>query len=137
MSSMDAASASASTSAAGSLGYKTELPLARVKRIMKADPDTKVISHDALWLTTRCAELFLVHLSQRAADVTKATSRKTMSYADVAVAVKRHSELDFLADIVPSKKVVSRQAALRALGPTVVSEKPLDVPSPMDTDAEQ
>jgi histone H3/H4 len=85
---------------------KTELPLSRVKRIMKADPDVKNVSADAAYLVTRAAELFLQRITERSAEVTRSGGKKTVMYQDVAIAVKRFPEMDFLADIVPTKKVV-------------------------------
>ena len=42
------------------------LPLARIKRIMKKDPDVKNMSKEALFLTTMGVERFISELSKAA-----------------------------------------------------------------------
>eukprot|EP01133_Synstelium_polycarpum_P004387 gene4387-5133_t len=78
----------------------TQLPIARIKRIMKNDKDVKLISSDASLLITRSTELFLEYLVQEAYKKTTGDKRKILSYKDL---FKDLDCMEFLADIIPPK----------------------------------
>jgi histone H3/H4 len=90
--------------------YKTnkhQLPLARIKKIMKSDEDVRMISAEAPVLFAKACELFILDLSLRAwAHVEHASpqggpKRRTMQRNDVAAAIANSELFDFLYQIVP------------------------------------
>mmetsp|Transcript_12045 Transcript_12045/g.19464 ORF Transcript_12045/g.19464 Transcript_12045/m.19464 type:complete len:131 (+) Transcript_12045:28-420(+) len=84
-------------------------PLARVKRIMKADSEVKQINSESVLVVAKATELFLEKLVREAAERTKEERRKTVQYKDLAAVVHGKEELEFLHDIVPNKKVKTAQ----------------------------
>ncbi|KAL5530837.1 HAP5 [Sanghuangporus sanghuang] len=63
------------------------LPLARIKKVMKSDPEVKMIAADA-----------------RAFIVADANKRRTLSRSDIAKALSKSDQFDFLIDIVPREE---------------------------------
>ena len=55
-----------------------ELPLARIKRIMKLDDDVKMISSEAPALFSKAAEIFITELTLRAWIHTEDNKRRTL-----------------------------------------------------------
>ncbi|KAI3858776.1 hypothetical protein MKX03_033729 [Papaver bracteatum] len=78
------------------------LPLARIKRIMKSDEDVKMISADAPVLFSKACELFILELTLRSWLNTEESRRRTLQRIDIANAVNRGEVLDFLVDVVPA-----------------------------------
>ncbi|XP_072017544.1 nuclear transcription factor Y subunit gamma-like [Amphiura filiformis] len=82
--------------------FKTqELPLARIKKIMKLDEDVKMISAEAPVLFSKAAEIFIGELSLRAWLHTEENKRRTLQRNDIAMAITKYDQFDFLIDIVP------------------------------------
>ncbi|KAG1687281.1 Protein polybromo-1 [Nymphon striatum] len=82
--------------------FKTqELPLARIKKIMKLDEDVKMISAEAPVLFAKAAEIFITELSLRAWLHTEDNKRRTLQRNDIAMAITKFDQFDFLIDIVP------------------------------------
>lgn len=81
------------------------LPLARIKTIMKSSPDADSIAQDALVLVCKAAEMFIQELSREA---TKKSKKKTsLEYRDLAAVVEADdSKLEFLSSIIPKKITV-------------------------------
>ncbi|XP_047939934.1 nuclear transcription factor Y subunit C-4-like [Salvia hispanica] len=77
------------------------LPLARIKKVMKSDEKVRMISADTPVLFSKACELFVMELSVRAWMHTQLNNRKTLQRNDVAFAIRDHSLLAFLKDIVP------------------------------------
>ncbi|BET02886.1 Nuclear transcription factor Y [Nesidiocoris tenuis] len=77
------------------------LPLARIKKIMKLDEDVKMISGEAPVLFAKAAELFIQELTLRAWIHTEDNKRRTLQRNDIAMAVSKFDQFDFLIDIVP------------------------------------
>ncbi|KAI4727602.1 histone-fold-containing protein [Aureobasidium sp. EXF-10728] len=79
------------------------LPLARVKKIIHADDDIANCSNNAAFAITAATELFLQYLVEQTQNVVKAEKkpRRNIQYKDVASAVARVDNLEFLADVVP------------------------------------
>ncbi|KAG6902917.1 hypothetical protein C0995_009308 [Termitomyces sp. Mi166 len=67
------------------------LPLARIKKVMKSDPDVKMIA----------ADVFISEITARAFIVADANKRRTLSRSDIAKALSKSDQFDFLIDIVP------------------------------------
>ena len=59
------------------------LPLARVRRLVKMDPEVKLIAGDAVFLITKATELFIAALAHDAHTTTKTQARGTLTYADL------------------------------------------------------
>ncbi|KAG0060781.1 hypothetical protein BGZ90_003887 [Linnemannia elongata] len=61
----------------------TQLPVARVKRIIKEDKDVQMVSNDAVFLISLATELFLESFTAKAFNLAKIEKRKTVSYKDL------------------------------------------------------
>ncbi|KAJ7980107.1 Nuclear transcription factor Y subunit C [Quillaja saponaria] len=77
------------------------LPLARIKKIMKADEDVRMISAEAPVIFARACEMFILELTLRSWNNTEENKRRTLQKNDIAEAIKRTDIFDFLVDIVP------------------------------------
>jgi len=78
-----------------------DLPLARIKKIMKLDEDVKMISAEAPVLFAKAAEIFIHELTMRAWIHTEDNKRRTLQRNDIAMAITKYDQFDFLIDIVP------------------------------------
>ncbi|CAH1255155.1 NFYC [Branchiostoma lanceolatum] len=78
-----------------------ELPLARIKKIMKLDEDVKMISAEAPLLFAKACEIFISELTLRAWVHTEDNKRRTLQRNDIAMAITKFDQFDFLIDIVP------------------------------------
>lgn len=81
------------------------LPLARIKKIMKLDEDVKMISAEAPLLFAKAAEIFIHELTLRAWIHTENNKRRTLQRNDIAMAITKYDQFDFLIDIVPREEV--------------------------------
>lgn len=86
-----------------------ELPLARIKKIMKLDDDVKMISAEAPVLFSKAAELFITELTLRAWIHTEDNKRRTLQRNDIAMAISKYDQFDFLIDIVPRDELKPQQ----------------------------
>ncbi|KAH7099324.1 histone-fold-containing protein [Auriculariales sp. MPI-PUGE-AT-0066] len=78
------------------------LPLARIKKVMKTDPDVKqMIAADAPILFAKACEIFIAEVTARAFIVADADKRRTISKTDISKALGKTDQFDFLIDIVP------------------------------------
>ncbi|PPS10685.1 hypothetical protein GOBAR_AA09952 [Gossypium barbadense] len=77
------------------------LPLARIKKIMKADEDVRMISAEAPVIFARACEMFILELILRSWNHTEENKRRTLQKNDIAAAITRTDIFDFLVDIVP------------------------------------
>ncbi|KAF9040852.1 histone-fold-containing protein [Panaeolus papilionaceus] len=80
------------------------LPLARIKKVMKSDPDVKMIAADAPILFCKACEIFIAEITARAFIVADSNKRRTLSRADIAKALSKSDQFDFLIDIVPREE---------------------------------
>ncbi|KAG0300155.1 hypothetical protein BGZ98_009412 [Dissophora globulifera] len=96
------------------------LPLARIKKVMKSDPDVKasanrktrnkmekqtnMISAEAPILFSKACEIFICEMTRRAWLHAEESKRRTLQRSDVASAVSRSDQFDFLIDIVPREE---------------------------------
>ncbi|XP_058826470.1 nuclear transcription factor Y subunit gamma-like [Topomyia yanbarensis] len=81
------------------------LPLARIKKIMKLDEDVKMISAEAPLLFAKAAEIFIQELTLRAWLHTEENKRRTLQRSDIAMAIAKYDQFDFLIDIVPREEI--------------------------------
>ena len=81
-----------------------ELPLARIKRIMKqdsCDPHPRMVCADAVPFMAFAAQLFIGHVTMIAwINFTLRAKRNTLHLKDLKEAVVSSSKLDFLIDVV-------------------------------------
>ncbi|CAA7038464.1 unnamed protein product [Microthlaspi erraticum] len=78
-----------------------QLPLARIKKIMKSDRDVRMISAESPILFSKACEMFIVDLTMRAWQHAEENKRRTLQKPDISAAVARNFAFDFLLDVVP------------------------------------
>ncbi|KAI1315331.1 hypothetical protein EDD11_000939 [Mortierella claussenii] len=89
------------------------LPLARIKKVMKSDPEVKMISAEAPILFSKACEIFICEMTRRAWLHAEENKRRTLQRSDVANAVSRSDQFDFLIDIVPREEAAPKPAAAK------------------------
>ncbi|CAH1755944.1 14480_t:CDS:10 [Entrophospora sp. SA101] len=72
-----------------------QLPLARIKKVMKTDEDVKMISAEV------SCDIFITELTTRAWLHAEECKRRTLQRSDIVNAIKKLDMFDFLIDIVP------------------------------------
>lgn len=72
---------------------------------MKLDEDVKMISAEAPLLFAKAAETFIHELTLRAWVHTENNKRRTLQRNDIAMAITKFDQFDFLIDIVPREEV--------------------------------
>ncbi|KAL3851022.1 hypothetical protein ACJIZ3_012904 [Penstemon smallii] len=77
------------------------LPLARIKKIMKADEDVRMISSEAPVIFSKACEMFILELTLRSWIHTEENKRRTLQKNDIAAAISKTEVFDFLVDIIP------------------------------------
>ncbi|KAI0051478.1 histone-fold-containing protein [Auriscalpium vulgare] len=87
------------------------LPLARIKKVMKSDPDVKMIAADAPILFCKACEIFIAEITARAFIIADSNKRRTLSRSDIAKALSKSDQFDFLIDIVPREEPFTSGAA--------------------------
>ncbi len=98
------------------------LPLARVKKTVKMDPDVKNIAKDGAVAMTKATELFIAYLGIKCAAVSALRGGKTIQERDFIHLVNSNKTLDFLQEDFPrraeddKKKKSSNYAQLPADG---------------------
>lgn len=82
--------------------FKThnDLPLARIKRIMKSDEDVRMISAEAPVLFAKACELFILDLSIRNWKYSQLHKRRTLQKEDIREAIQKTDIFDFLVDVI-------------------------------------
>lgn len=91
----------------GEIDFKNyNLPLARIKKVMKTDEDVKhmMISAEAPIVFAKACEIFILELTLRSWLHTDECKRRTLQRNDVAIAISRSDTFDFLIDIVPREE---------------------------------
>ncbi|XP_004209074.1 chromatin accessibility complex protein 1 isoform X1 [Hydra vulgaris] len=78
-----------------------QLPLARVKTIMKTSPDLLNVSQEAYFLVTRATELFVEYIAKEVHKVS--ADKKKLDYKLLSEIVADTECLEFLEEIVPKK----------------------------------
>ena len=74
----------------------TRFPMGRIKRIMKLDPDVRVVTPEATFLVNKSLELFVQSLVWEAHRYTEQSRKKTMAKSDVERAIDGVDALAFL-----------------------------------------
>nr|XP_024384329.1 nuclear transcription factor Y subunit C-2-like [Physcomitrium patens] len=89
-----------------------QLPLARIKKIMKSDEDVKMIAAEAPVLFAKACEMFILELTLRSWIHTEENKRRTLQRNDIAGAITRGDIFDFLVDIVPRDELKEEETAV-------------------------
>lgn len=84
-----------------------QLPLARIKKVMKADEDVKMISAEAPILFAKGCDIFITELTMRAWIHAEENKRRTLQRSDIASALQKSDMFDFLIDIVPREEAMA------------------------------
>lgn len=74
----------------------TQLPLARIKHLMKADPDVTLIQNECAFLVAKATELFIASLARESFVHTAQAKKKTVQKRDVDLAIANVDALVFL-----------------------------------------
>ncbi|CAI2377365.1 unnamed protein product [Moneuplotes crassus] len=115
-----------------------KLPLARVKKIMKADEDVKMISAEAPVLFAKACEMFIIELTHRSYFHTVENKRKTLQRSDIAQTIASTDIYDFLQDIIPKEELKEAQNNNKKaqeelnLRPPTSTTAPAPTPAPHD-----
>jgi len=83
-----------------------QLPVSRIKTIMKSSPELGNVSPESYFLITRATELFVKYLAKQAYET--AGQAKTVEYKALSKLVSTDESLDFLEEIVPFKIKMSQ-----------------------------
>ncbi|KAK3183131.1 hypothetical protein Dsin_030417 [Dipteronia sinensis] len=105
-----------------------QLPLARIKKIMKADEDVRMISAEAPILFAKACELFILELTIRSWLHAEENKRRTLQKNDIAAAITRTDIFDFLVDIVPRDEIKDEAAGLGGMVGATASGVPYYYP---------
>jgi histone H3/H4 len=83
-------------------GFKNhnDLPLARIKRIMKSDEDVRMIRAEAPVLFAKACELFILELTLRSSAYSEKTERRNLQKNDIMAALANTDIFDFLHDVL-------------------------------------
>ncbi|CAM9391880.1 unnamed protein product [Ectocarpus sp. 6 AP-2014] len=77
-----------------------DLPLARIKRIMKSDEDVRMISAEAPVLFAKACEMFILELTLRSWCYSEKNKRRTLQKEDIQAAIRKTEIFDFLVDVI-------------------------------------
>ncbi|KAI8146531.1 histone-fold-containing protein [Fennellomyces sp. T-0311] len=92
--------------------FKTHpLPLARIKKVMKSDPEVKMISAEAPILFAKACEVFITELTKRAWVHAEESKRRTLLRSDIAMGISKTDMCDFLIDIVPRTEAIAAETS--------------------------
>ncbi|KUJ16149.1 uncharacterized protein LY89DRAFT_734268 [Mollisia scopiformis] len=118
----------------------TQLPLSRVKKMMQVDQDINASSSAASFVITLATEMFVQYLAEQAHNVVRSERkpRRNIQYRDLAHAVARNDNLEFLSDVVPQtvpykavkEKQVAKGAALNGESSIEAGQTTLDGKKP-------
>ncbi|KAL8147075.1 nuclear transcription factor Y subunit C-2-like isoform X2 [Apium graveolens] len=101
------------------------LPLARIKKVMKADEDVRMISSEAPVLFAKACEMFIMDLTMRSWSHTEENKRRTLQKNDIAAAVSRTDVFDFLVDIIPKDEFKEdTRVTIPLMGPPAADSGP-------------
>ncbi|PHT65319.1 Nuclear transcription factor Y subunit C-3 [Capsicum annuum] len=108
-----------------------QLSLTRIKKIMKADEDVRMISAETPVLFAKACEIFIQELTLSSWLHTKENKHRTLQKNDIGAAISRTDTFDFLVDIIPRDEVKDEGVGLGlAPGGVPYYYSPLDQPAP-------
>lgn len=74
----------------------SQLPLSRIKSIMKLDPELNLVSSDSVFLMSKVTELFIKSLARESFVFVEQGKKKTVQKKDVESAINAVDALMFL-----------------------------------------
>lgn len=80
--------------------HQSDLPLARIKRVMKSDEDVRMISAEAPILFAKACEMFVLDLTIRCYAYSEHNRRGGLEREDVYQVLKETGIFDFLAEVL-------------------------------------
>ncbi|KAK4055776.1 CCAAT- binding transcription factor component [Microbotryomycetes sp. JL201] len=83
------------------------LPLARIKKVMKIDPEVKMISSEVMVLFEKACQIFIQEMTARAHLVSLDAKRRTLTRNDVEEATSKSDVFDFLIDLLPPRQATT------------------------------
>lgn len=83
------------------VGEPVRIPVARIKRIIKQDPDIMAVNNTAVFNVAGAVQLFVGHVAEQALLNARANGRARLTYNDFARAIANNEELGFLRELVP------------------------------------
>lgn len=116
-----------------------QLPLARIKKVMKTDEEVKMISAEAPILFAKGCDVFITELTMRAWIHAEENKRRTLQKSDIAAALTKSDMFDFLIDVVPREEekpkkpfppASSRSGSYVSTGPPPMGHHPLQQQPP-------
>ncbi|PWY79287.1 histone-like transcription factor [Aspergillus heteromorphus CBS 117.55] len=129
---------------------QSALPISRIKKIIQLDDDIVQCSSNATFVIAMATELFIQYLTEQGHNVVKSERkpRKLIQYKDLATAVSRIDNLEFLSDVIPKTttykqfkekraKEATRDAAPEKGQRTLNGSLPPTVEEKADTEDEQ
>ena len=87
-----------------------EMPLARIKKIMRLDENCTTISNEVPLLMAKACQLMIQEMTARAWIQTEESNRCTITKTDIVKAVAEYDIYDFLIDIVPREEFVENKS---------------------------
>lgn len=90
---------------------------------MKLDENAKMIAAEAPLLFAKACEIFIQELTLRAWIHTEDNKRRTLQRSDIATAISRYDQFDFLIDIVPREDIKPRKESESTKSPAQPSEQ--------------
>ncbi|XP_053706349.1 DNA polymerase epsilon subunit 4 [Synchiropus splendidus] len=82
--------------AAATHGRLSKLPLARIKALMKTDPDVSLASQESVFIIAKATELFVEMIAKDALVYAQQGKRKTLQRKDLDNAIEAIDEFAFL-----------------------------------------
>lgn len=99
------------------------LPLARIKRLMKMDDNVKIISKEAIAVTTKATELFIARFALKCASTASLRGGRTVGINDVLHTIHGQSQFEFLDLDFPKPTPVERKASSKPANPNKIPFK--------------
>lgn len=90
------AASTTATAAVPTEPHLIQLPLSRIKEIMKLDPDLKIAAPESVFAIAKATELFIQSLALESCERTSKDHRKTLQKSDLDVAISSVDALLFL-----------------------------------------
>jgi nuclear transcription factor Y gamma len=91
-----------------SFKHQNDLPLARIKRVMKSDEDVRMISAEAPILFAKACEMFVLDLTIRCWAFSEHNKRGGLENEDVLQVLKETDIFDFLAQVMALPRTAPR-----------------------------
>ncbi|XP_043287829.1 chromatin accessibility complex 16kD protein-like [Venturia canescens] len=110
------------------------LPMARVKTIMKSSPHVETVGLDGLFLVAKATEMFIQYLAEEAH--TQSNKANQIDYKHLAEVVQTNETLEFLKEIMPRKITVRQFKELMAAKESNNSSSSETSSSDSDSDSE-